>query len=455
MANERLGEEPGRLCFVIMPFGEKDEHGKLIDFDAVYRLIIKPAVESLAQERIRIRCLRCDEVEKAGLIHERMINFILDAEVAVVDISTANPNVYYELGVRHALRDRVTVLIRREGTRNPFNIAGMNTIDYDDSDADKIAQAQSLIGRFIRNGLLSSTRDSLVHAAVPGLEVSSRQGAITASRILRHAPANAPRKEIRLITGNLRHVSLSSGAAEDQIDIWVSSENINMQMARVFDASVSALIRYLGARRDDVGDIVEDTIADELRARMRGRQQVNPGMVVSTGSGSLAESHHVRRIFHVASVYGVIGGGYHPIAQVEQCVTAALVQADRESARLEKAGEAPYRSILFPLLTTGSGSASLVDNARKQLEAARNYLEARAAITRLERVCFLAPTKRHLSALQVALAELGIAEVGAADAGATAGPAGEAEPVADSHRPRAADCSHPGVPVHAMAGSGR
>ncbi|HRL76892.1 MAG TPA: hypothetical protein PK440_16415 [Candidatus Accumulibacter phosphatis] len=418
-------EDLGRLCFVIMPFGEKDDHGKLIDFDAVYRELIKPAVESLAQDRIQIRCLRCDEVEKSGLIHERMINYILDAEVAVVDISTANPNVYYELGVRHALRDRVTVLIRREGTRNPFNIAGMNTIDYDDSDPEKVARAQSMIRSFIRNGLLSSVRDSLVHAAVPGLEISSRQGSIAASRVYHYAPANAPGKEIRLVTGNLRNVNLNSGSADDPIDVWVSSENINMQMARVFDASISALIRYLGARRDDVGDIVEDTIADELRAKMRGRQQVNPGMVVSTGSGSLAESHHVRRVFHVASVYGVIGGGYHPIAQVEHCVTAALLQADRESARAEKAGESPYRSILFPLLTTGSGSGSLVDSARKQLDAARNYLEARVAVTRLERVCFLAPTKRHLSALQVALAELGIAEAGAsAPVGGAAGGVG-------------------------------
>ncbi len=424
-------DELARQCFVIMPFGEKDDQGKLVDFNAVYEQVIKPAVESLAQDRILIKCLRCDEVEKSGLIHERMINYILDAEVAVVDISTANPNVYYELGVRHALRDRVTVLIRREGTRNPFNITGMNTIDYDDSDPAKLEQARSKIRNFIRNGLLSSTRDSLVHAAVPGLEVTSRQGSIAASRVYRYAPAKAPDKEIRLVTGDLRHVNLNCESTEDQIDIWVSSENINMQMARVFDASISALVRYLGARKDDIGDIVEDTIADELRAKMRGRQQVNPGMVVSTGSGSLAETHHVRRIFHVASVYGVIGGGYHPIAQVERCITAALVEADRESARAEKAGEKPYRAIIFPLLTTGSGSGSLVDNARKQLEAARNYLEACSAATRLARVCFLAPTQKHLSALQVALAELGVAEAGAREAdAATAAGENQASPLA-------------------------
>ncbi|HRD89065.1 MAG TPA: hypothetical protein PK752_12540 [Accumulibacter sp.] len=450
MANEEPNDEPGRLCFVIMPFGEKDDHGTLIDFDAVYAKIIKPAVEALATDGIHFRCLRCDEVEQAGLIHERMINYIFDAEVAVVDISTANPNVFYELGVRHALRDRVTVLIRREGTRNPFNIAGMNSIDYDASDPEKIAQARSMIGSFIRNGMLSSTRDSLVHAAVPGLEISSRQGSIAASRIFRYTPAHAHGREIRLITGNLRNVNLNSGAADDQIDIWVSSENINMQMARIFDASISALIRYLGARRDDVGDIVEDTIADELRAKMRGRQQVNPGMVVSTGSGSLADSHHVRRIFHVASVYGVIGGGYHPIAQVEQCITAALLQADRESAWAEKAGERPYRSIVLPLLTTGSGSGSLVDNARKQLDAARNYLEARAAVTRLERVYFLAPTKRHLSALQVALAELGIGKAGADDAA----PATAAGDAASTDSARAVDAPSGGAPGNGACGAG-
>src|SRR5262245_33089621 len=143
---------------------------------------------------------------------------------------------------------------------------------------------------------------------------------------------------------------------------------------------------------------------------MRGRQQVNPGMVVSTGSGWLVETHKVRRIFHAASVYGIIGGGYHPIDQVENCITAALVQADRESARDKTRGENPYKSISFPLLTTGTAAGNLVESAKRQLAAAINYIEARALVTKLERVCFLAPTKRHLTGLTVALAELGIEE---------------------------------------------
>lgn len=402
-------QEPARECFVIMPFGEKDDQGQKIDFDAVYDAVIKPAVEALNENRIRIKCVRCDEIERAGFIHERMIQHIVDADVAVVDITTQNPNVFYELGVRHALHDRVTVLLRREGTKNPFNIGGMNTIEYD-LDPEKVERARKTITSFMRNGLLSSSGDSLVYTVVPGLQVTAGQKEISDYTVHKYALDGTPGKEIWLVTGDLRHVNLNSHLHDKPIDIWVNSENINMQMARVFDSSVSALIRYLGARRDDTGDILEDTIADELRAKMRGRQQVNPGTVVPTGSGSLQDTHRVRRIYHAASAYGTIGGGYHPIAQVENCVTAALVLADRESKREVEAKREAYTSILFPLLGTGAARANFVDHAKKQLSAGINYLRARATATRLERVCFLAPTSRHLAAYSVALAELGLGE---------------------------------------------
>jgi O-acetyl-ADP-ribose deacetylase (regulator of RNase III) len=403
-------QEPARKCFVIMPFGEKDDHGQLIDFDTVYRTIIKPAVEELNAEKISIKCIRCDEVEQAGLIHERMLQFILDADVAVVDITTQNPNVFYELGVRHALHDRVTVLIRREGTKNPFNIGGMNTIEYS-LEESKVPQARKAITSFVRNGLLSSSRDSLVYAVLPGLEVTAGRRQISDYHVYKYLLTEHPHKELWLVTGDLRHVNLNAELHDQPIDIWVSSENINMQMARVFDNSVSALIRYLGAKKDEIGEIVEDCIADELRAKMRGRQQVNPGTVVATGSGWLCHTHKVRRIYHAATVYGTIGGGFFPIDRIENCVTAALAQADVESGE-ERNGQRPhYTSILFPLFGTGTGGGRLIDSAKKQLGAAISYMRARAPVSKLERVCFLAPTEPHLDAMRLALAEADIEPV--------------------------------------------
>lgn len=407
-----------RECFVIMPFGEKpfndgaDGAARTMDFDDVYTDIIRVAVEADLQKdhRIVVKCVRCDEIEAAGLIHEKMIRHILDADVAVVDITTLNPNVFYELGVRHTLRDRVTVLVRRAGTRIPFNIGGMSTIEYD-LDEESKSKARKAIANFIRNGLVSSHRDSLVYAVVPGLEVTATEGAIAGCEIYRYCLEQAPGKEIWLVTGDLRHVNVNASLIDRPIDIWVSSENINMQMARVHERSVSGLVRYLGARRDDTGDIVEDTIADELRSKMRGRQQVNPGTMVPTGSGTLLDTHKVRRIYHAAAVYGTIGGGYHAVAQVEHCITAGLALADRESGRMrESEGDEPYTSILFPLLATGNGSGSLIDHAKKQLGAAVTYLTSRAPVTKLERVCFLIPRRTHLTACRVALAELGVEE---------------------------------------------
>jgi hypothetical protein len=100
-------------CFVIMPYGPKrDIDGKSIDFDKLYELMIKQAVSSVGG----LICVRCDDIEQPGWIHERMLKHILEDRVAVVDTSTLNANVFYELGVRHALRRSTTVLIQRKGS---------------------------------------------------------------------------------------------------------------------------------------------------------------------------------------------------------------------------------------------------------------------------------------------------------------------------------------------------
>jgi hypothetical protein len=79
-----------RTCFVIMPFGEKkDLDGHEIDFDDIYRFFFKKAIEDLG-----IECVRCDEIEEAGSIHEKMFTEIYNADIVVVDITTSNANVY-------------------------------------------------------------------------------------------------------------------------------------------------------------------------------------------------------------------------------------------------------------------------------------------------------------------------------------------------------------------------
>jgi O-acetyl-ADP-ribose deacetylase (regulator of RNase III) len=173
------------------------------------------------------------------------------------------------------------------------------------------------------------------------------------------------------------------------------------------------LIRFLGAKKDKTGTIVDDVIANELARLMKGRQVVNPGQIVATSSGELATSHKVKQIFHAAAVYGVVGAGFRPIENVEQCVTNALAYIDFE--RLSDAGrtastDAEAESILLPVLGTGNARADIITNARKQVDAALSYLRSRAEFTRIKRVYFLAGNKVQRSALRVVFAELQVTE---------------------------------------------
>ncbi|RYG89007.1 MAG: DUF4071 domain-containing protein [Alphaproteobacteria bacterium] len=115
------------LCFVLMPFGKKEAgSGQTIDFDSVYNKIIKPAIESAGLDPIR-----ADEEAAGGIIHKPMFERLVLCDYAVADLTTANANVFYELGVRHAVKPRTTILIFAQGYgRLPFDVAQLRALPY-------------------------------------------------------------------------------------------------------------------------------------------------------------------------------------------------------------------------------------------------------------------------------------------------------------------------------------
>ena len=133
------------LCFVLMPFGKKPgAGGAVIDFDAVYHQLIKPAVEAAD-----LTPLRADEEQAGGIIHKPMFERLILCDYAIADLTTANANVFYELGVRHAVRRATTVLLfAADGTRLPFDLAPLRTLRYqlgpDGKPADAAGEGASL-----------------------------------------------------------------------------------------------------------------------------------------------------------------------------------------------------------------------------------------------------------------------------------------------------------------------
>src|SRR5580704_17307639 len=118
---------PNDLCFVLMPFGKRpDVSGTTVDFDAVYRDLIAAAVREAGLDPIR-----ADEEMTGGIIHKPMFERLIFCKFAVADLTTANANVFYELGLRHAVRPWTTVLIfSKRGSQLPFDVAPLRAMPY-------------------------------------------------------------------------------------------------------------------------------------------------------------------------------------------------------------------------------------------------------------------------------------------------------------------------------------
>ncbi|MBF0423058.1 MAG: DUF4071 domain-containing protein [Magnetococcales bacterium] len=114
------------LCFVLMPFGKKEGiAGRPIDYDEIFRQLIRPAIEEAGLEP-----LRADEEVNGGFIHKAMFERLIFCDYAVADLTMANANVYYELGIRHAIRPFSTVLVHAEGFRLPFDVSPLHSVPY-------------------------------------------------------------------------------------------------------------------------------------------------------------------------------------------------------------------------------------------------------------------------------------------------------------------------------------
>jgi tetratricopeptide (TPR) repeat protein len=116
-------------CFVVMPFGKKpraDSSGRQHDYDKIYRVIIQRAIKQAG-----MHAHRADETVGSRLIHTDMFRDLRDRRVVLVDLSGYNPNVYYELGVRHVMSSCGTVLICTKGTELPFDVKLSRTIFYE------------------------------------------------------------------------------------------------------------------------------------------------------------------------------------------------------------------------------------------------------------------------------------------------------------------------------------
>ena len=154
-----------KKCFVVMPFGRKplrDGSGKHYDFDKVYRVIMQRAIRQAGLEPIR-----ADERKGSAIIHTDMFKDLRDHDVVLADLSLENANVFYELGIRHVMASRGTVLMCHSDTVLPFDIHLSRVIFYrydgqslDCEESERVIEELRLALEEAKRG----TPDSPVHA---------------------------------------------------------------------------------------------------------------------------------------------------------------------------------------------------------------------------------------------------------------------------------------------------
>ncbi len=113
-----------RICFYISPIGEEgSEHRSHADL--FLGSIVEPALEEFG-----LKVVRADKIGKPGMITAQVLEYILKSKLVIADLSFHNPNVFYELSLRHVCR-LPTVQIIRRSDKIPFDLDQFRTIQVD------------------------------------------------------------------------------------------------------------------------------------------------------------------------------------------------------------------------------------------------------------------------------------------------------------------------------------
>lgn len=198
-------------CFVVMGFGIKTDlaTGRQLDLNKSYKILIKPVVESK-----NLVCIRADEIQHSGPIDLYMYQQLLDADIVIADISTANVNAFYELGIRHALRQRTTIVISEDKLAYPFDLNHIKIASYTHLgtaiDYEEVERFRKVLGDTIDAVLQVPNPDSPVYTHLQNLMPPSMQKKVEkALEQLEEVHAAIAGGDEKLITGQRPASTLS------------------------------------------------------------------------------------------------------------------------------------------------------------------------------------------------------------------------------------------------------
>ncbi|MCH8549480.1 MAG: hypothetical protein LAT80_11440 [Balneolaceae bacterium] len=154
-----MAESPEeKKCFIICPIGESGSPNR-IRSDALLKYVFTPVLSDKGYVPVR-----ADQIPKAGMITTQIINLVAESPLVIADLTDGNPNVFYELAIRHAT-GRPYVQVIEIGEKIPFDTSGVRTIPIDHRDLDSVEACKNEIGKQIDHFHSGHKADSPISVA--------------------------------------------------------------------------------------------------------------------------------------------------------------------------------------------------------------------------------------------------------------------------------------------------
>jgi len=145
-------------CFILCPIGGVGSDARK-RADQLLNHVLIPVLKKNGYTAVR-----ADQIPRVGIITSQIINLIIDSPLVIADLTGSNPNVFYELAIRHAIRKPYIQLINR-GNKIPFDIGAVRTIEFDIGDLDSVEKAKTEIERQIKEFAKGHKPDSPISIA--------------------------------------------------------------------------------------------------------------------------------------------------------------------------------------------------------------------------------------------------------------------------------------------------
>ncbi|MEJ8823242.1 TRAFs-binding domain-containing protein [Variovorax humicola] len=249
------------LCFMVMPYGRKAtlaEPGKgpvEIDFNALWDKAYVPVIEALGYQPIRA------DQDTGALIITQMLERLYFADLVLADMTIANGNVYYEIGIRHAARRRGCVLLAADWSRQLFDLAQLRTVRYPLPEGAILDGTAVAIQAAIKDAIGSLEGGiSPMHGAIPGYptEVNESTAAGMKDQMAQLSEFQAEVRAVRAVPKAER-----MGRAQALVDAYSRGP-----MTGAVAIALMLMLRDCADKADDWNLVLKfiDGLNDELRS---------------------------------------------------------------------------------------------------------------------------------------------------------------------------------------------